>query len=557
MAMYTRRQLNAKGKRFYTCLVMAILIIIAIALLVLYLTGNFPGMKQNENNGDNSSISDTENRGSETGNNQNPKPDTSLNDDEQQIPEEPVNTGLKVNGLFNTFGGYTSAIVANGGLNTKKDSYYWDSSLNVTIGIEDDDEVIIQSLIDGDIDFCFLTVNKMPIVCKKLADSGVDVIIPYFSDTSTGGDGIVARNDFPSMLSLQDAKIAMARNSVSTAIPLWLFNQTDLDSSAIEKIVSNFLMYDSTQEAVDAFVNGEADAVSTWDMTGALKAPNSHILFSTEEGENLVIDALVVRKEFADNHPEAVEALIDGCISVVNDVNIKNVNVSEAYDVIRESVPDFADYDDETMADVLSDSKWLGFKRNVDIFNIAPSIYSAFSNVWEQLGEETAPGYVEKLFNIGYLYKLSEKWYDEAQSDADSVIADKDDIVDKEALISKTAYVVFAPNMGDELNPDYEEKSYAALDDFIETAKILNRMVISVEGNVSLTPGNVSNEFDYSLSLLRAEFVRDYLVAHGIEKERIVVIGNGGDKPLGPNNTKEERAINRYVLLSFYTGEAE
>ena len=56
-----------------------------------------------------------------------------------------------------------------------------------------------------------------------------------------------------------------------------------------------------------------------------------------------------------------------------------------------------------------------------------------------------------------------------------------------------------------------------------------------------------SQAYNLALSLHRAESVRDYVVARGIEDARLSVAGRGKSEPLVPNSTPEGRAVNRRV----------
>lgn len=460
---------------------------------------------------------------------------------------------IKARGYCNSFAGYTAAIVANGGLETSPNSYYYENGLDVSIKIEDDDDVIIEAFKNGEIDFFFMTVNKMSLVCKELQDANKEVIIPYITDTSTGGDGIVANGDYNSISSLQNAKIGMARNSVSEAMLLWLFNiQSDID---VNTVINNFELYNSTQEAVDAFVRGEVSAVATWDLTSALRSEESHLLFSSKDAEYLIIDALVVDKTFAEQNPDVITTIIDGCITAVNDIN-NRVDVGETYDIIRESIPDFATYDNATMAELLNDSKQLGFEKNLEAFDIAPGIYQDFCTVWSQIGFDTNPEYVSSLFDNSYISNLSSKWANAESSVTEESIVATENVLDREALVSQTANLLFEANSGEFLQ-GYEEEDEAMLDEFVKIAKVLNRMVIKIEGNVSLTPGNTSTEFDYELSRMRAQHAKEYMVEHGIDEQRIIIVANGGDKPITTNETAEGRRANRNCIISFYQGETE
>jgi outer membrane protein OmpA-like peptidoglycan-associated protein len=55
------------------------------------------------------------------------------------------------------------------------------------------------------------------------------------------------------------------------------------------------------------------------------------------------------------------------------------------------------------------------------------------------------------------------------------------------------------------------------------------------------------HEYNMTLSNNRAKSAADYIISKGIDKNRIRSIGYGESKPLVPNSTDENRAINRRV----------
>lgn len=61
------------------------------------------------------------------------------------------------------------------------------------------------------------------------------------------------------------------------------------------------------------------------------------------------------------------------------------------------------------------------------------------------------------------------------------------------------------------------------------------------------TDSNASNMYSYSPSQRRAQSVVNYLIVHGISKERFKAKGYGQEYPLVPDNTKENKAKNRRV----------
>lgn len=56
-----------------------------------------------------------------------------------------------------------------------------------------------------------------------------------------------------------------------------------------------------------------------------------------------------------------------------------------------------------------------------------------------------------------------------------------------------------------------------------------------------------SAEYNLGLSLRRAESVRDYLIATGVEVDKLRVLGRGLGDPIASNDTEEGRALNRRV----------
>lgn len=71
-----------------------------------------------------------------------------------------------------------------------------------------------------------------------------------------------------------------------------------------------------------------------------------------------------------------------------------------------------------------------------------------------------------------------------------------------------------------------------------------HRFRIEIQGHTA-DVGDSSSQ--YSLSLKRAQTIRDYLVSLKINKKRLSVRGFGGSKPIASNDTPEGRARNRRV----------
>jgi outer membrane protein OmpA-like peptidoglycan-associated protein len=71
---------------------------------------------------------------------------------------------------------------------------------------------------------------------------------------------------------------------------------------------------------------------------------------------------------------------------------------------------------------------------------------------------------------------------------------------------------------------------------------------LQVEGH---TDSVGSDAYNQDLSERRARTVRDYLVSRGVNARRISAVGFGESKPVAPNDTPENRALNRRVEVRF------
>ena len=88
------------------------------------------------------------------------------------------------------------------------------------------------------------------------------------------------------------------------------------------------------------------------------------------------------------------------------------------------------------------------------------------------------------------------------------------------------------------------EVSFKILDEIVKILQDNPKITLEVQGH---TDNVGSADYNKKLSQARAESVRAYLVAHGIDPSRLIAKGYGMDKPLVQNNTAANRALNRRV----------
>ncbi len=89
--------------------------------------------------------------------------------------------------------------------------------------------------------------------------------------------------------------------------------------------------------------------------------------------------------------------------------------------------------------------------------------------------------------------------------------------------------------------------SRAALDDVARIAATCASVAIEIHGHSDAAGSERANQ---RLSEARARAVAGYLIAAGIDSRRLVTIGHGAGQPIAPNDTAENRALNRRIEFS-------
>jgi outer membrane protein OmpA-like peptidoglycan-associated protein len=90
------------------------------------------------------------------------------------------------------------------------------------------------------------------------------------------------------------------------------------------------------------------------------------------------------------------------------------------------------------------------------------------------------------------------------------------------------------------------DTSIIALNEAVDAMKQDTKTIIYVSGHAD-SIGNYATNM--RLSFARAKVVKDYLVSHGIDANRILTAGYGKEEPLVDNKTPMNRAINRRTEL--------
>lgn len=537
-----------KAKRFR--LTKAAKILIMVLIVALIGGGIFAGVQTGviQTKKDKSTTSETVAKTENTSDNEDVDKKNIVKQTETKKDKPKTADDNAINVSLDEWIGWKSIIDANGGLTTQSGSIYDKLGIKVNINIINDATQSSNALIKGDLNAAGYTINRTAFLSKKFTDAGKEVVMPYITNYSNGGDGIIAKSSIQNVNDLVNAKIGVPEFSEAQTLVVWFVNNSDLSNKDKAKIIDNLVLFSTADDAAKAFFAGQIDVAATWEpyLTQAKNMTDAHVLFSTASSSNLVMDGILFDKKFAEAHADVVEKFIQGSLEAA-DV------YSTEFDAIREVMPMFNTASDEDIVSNTESAKLTTWKDNSNLLNgTAKTIYSDMCNVWTSIGESVNADLVNSIFDDTYINAISDKFNVTEVSNTNTVKVTKDnkkEIQDTEALLSGRASVTFIKNTA-----KFSDSAAASeeLNKFIDIAKVLDGAIIEIAGNTDPNPdSDPEDEYNKKLSQQRAEAVKNYFVMNGISNGRIVVVGNGSSNPVVDNDTDEHRAMNRRTDVSF------
>lgn len=449
--------------------------------------------------------------------------------------------------------GFESMIKANGGLETTPDSFYGKKGLNIEFVITNDADVSSMALVKGETVGAGYTVNRFAFLENKFKESNVEVKMPVITNYSNGSDGIIAKSDISNINDLVGKKIAIPKFSEAQTLVEWFLSKSDLTAEQKQQIHNDMVECSSPDETAKAFFAGQVDAAATWEpfLTQAATKEGSHVLMDTSQATNLILDGVVFRQDFMDKNPEFMKSFIEGVLEYAPDYGNP-----ESFDIIRQ-LPMFSTMTDDEIAGMAAGAAVTNYADNKELMNgTAQNMFKEMSQIWLSVNEKAYPDEANNVFTDKYLEMIDDKYKDVKSQKPDqfSTQAKKEaeSKSNEDSLLSKKLDIKFKPDSV-ELDP----ASYAALDDFVAAAQVLNGTYIQIEGNTAPIDKNSQEEKEdpngKKFAKERAQSVAKYLQLKGIDGERLIIVGNGDEKPIADNSTEEGKAENRRTDIYFKT----
>lgn len=470
------------------------------------------------------------------------------NNESEKKPDSKANNTINIS--VDEWIGFKSIIDANGGLTTQKDSIFDKLGIKVNVNIINDATQSSSALISGKLDGAGYTVNRYAFLLDKFKSNKVDTVMPYITNYSNGGDGVIAKSNINSVKDFIGKKIGVPRFSEAQTLVAWLIDKSDLSDKDKQSIIDNLILFDSADDTANAFFAGQLDVAATWQpyLSQAQETTGCKLLFSTASATDLILDGVVFRKDFMDANPDTVKKFIQGTLMA-----------SELYTTeftpIKNSMSLFATETNENILAMTQDAALTTWQQNMDLLNDngqAVQMFKDMSNVWTSLGEVAYADSAAIVMDGSLMAQLKDVFKEDVVVSKVPMFTEEQrvqaqGIDNAEALLQKTVSIQFVANSAVFLDMEEAEKT---LQSFVDIANTLNGSIIQIEGNIADT-GSGDNESGRNLSKQRAKAVAQYLQAQGIDNSRFVIVGNGISKPIGDNSTTEGKAANRRTDVFF------
>ncbi|MGD0227770.1 MAG: ABC transporter substrate-binding protein [Terriglobia bacterium] len=145
------------------------------------------------------------------------------------------------------------------------------------------------------------------------AGNNLKATIAMAIDESNGADGIVANASIKTIADLRGKKVAFQRGLPSEFFLRALLQQSGLSLQDLKPVDME------TAQAGAAFISKQVDAAVIWEpwLTKAREDGHGHILASSKEYPNLIVDCLAFNQGVVSRSPQDVQAMVDAVLQAI------------------------------------------------------------------------------------------------------------------------------------------------------------------------------------------------------------------------------------------------
>jgi NitT/TauT family transport system substrate-binding protein len=235
----------------------------------------------------------------------------------------------------------------------------------------------------------------------RAQSQGVPAVEIFPIDASVGGDGILAKNNIQTVQDLKGKTVAVNQGSVSE----WFLGQVLKKNGMSLADVKEENMTSGT--AGSTFVAGRVDVAVTWEpwLSRAAKTNFGHILVSSRQYPDLIMDSFAFRKDFIDKYPGTVKDFISAYYDAYNWMK-SNADAANAVigTAVKESPTDVqADLSTMTIFDLSTAKQVMGTSSNHG--KIYANVKAA-ADFWKQQGAISSEVNPDNAVNPSFINSL-------------------------------------------------------------------------------------------------------------------------------------------------------
>lgn len=230
------------------------------------------------------------------------------------------------------------------------------------------------------------------------AGNGIPATIAMTIDESVGGDGIVARKSIQGFPDLRGRKVAAQKGLPSDFFLRALLQQNGIDISEIDYVDME------TAQAGAAFLAGDVDAAVVWEpwLTRATEQGNGHVLASTRDHRNLIVDCLAFNPDLVRKKPEDVQRIVSAVLKAIDYAKARPVEASEV-------MAKYFEVDPAKYRAILQGVEFADLARNREYFGTRDKpgplfeVAARASAIWSKAGVVARPVRAEDIISTEFV----------------------------------------------------------------------------------------------------------------------------------------------------------
>ncbi len=235
------------------------------------------------------------------------------------------------------------------------------------------------------------------------AGNNLSATIAMAIDESNGADGIVATNDIKTVADLRGKRVAFQRGLPSEFFLRALLQQNGLTLADLKSVDME------TAQAGAAFISKQVDAAVIWEpwLTKASQEGHGHVLASSKDYPNLIVDCLGFNQGAVSRSPQDVQAIVN---AVLRAIAYAKQHPEEANTIMA---PNFQ-VDATKFGQILNGINLCDLQRNREYFGTEQSPGPIFqvaeraSRIWQEAGVISKPVNPKEIISLEFVNKAQE-----------------------------------------------------------------------------------------------------------------------------------------------------